>query len=148
MVFFSPQSGFSSGFSSVSVSAVVLSKNVCRFNSNNVTLSFGTISGDVSSDVTATATVTFRCGGSSPLASYIITDDDGLYESGPGQKRMRNQTIITEFLPYTMNYTPKMGTIPRNTNTTLTITATISSADIGNAIAGTYTDTVILSIVP
>lgn len=134
--------------SSVNISAVVLSKNVCRFNSNNVNLNFGTISADVSSDVVATAVLTFRCGGSTPLATFSITDDDGLYETGPGQKRMQNQLVPSEFLPYTMTYTPQMGTIPRNTNTPLTITGTISINDLANATAGNYTDTVILSIVP
>ncbi len=139
---------YSLDLGNVTVSGVVLSKNNCRFNSNNVTLSFGNIDGTTSSNATVSTNITFRCGGSTPLATFAISDNGGLYNTGNGQKRMRHQTVVTEFLPYTMNYTPNNGTIPRNTNTNLTIIATISANDIGNAIAGTYTDTVILSIVP
>ena len=76
-----------------------------------------------------------------------VASDDGLYESGAGQPRMRHATVLTSFLPYTLNF-PAAGTVPRNTVTNMSISATMTPADFDNARVGAYADTLVLSITP
>lgn len=132
---------------SLGVSAVVLSKNNCRFNSNALTISFAAIDPSGGSAVTASGDIVFRCGGSSPTASWSVTAGNGLYSTGPGARRMRHASDTSAFMAYSLNL-PTSGTVPKNTDYTLTITATIQAADFQNAIAGGYSDTVVVSVTP
>jgi hypothetical protein len=61
---------------------------------------------------------------------------------------MQNGTIPSEFLPYFLALNPATGNVPKNTNQTLTVTGTIRRSDFQDAYAGTYTDTVVLTIIP
>jgi spore coat protein U-like protein len=135
------------GTAVVSVSATILSKSVCRFNSKNFVLNFGNVDPGSLTDATATATVGFRCGGSASTAVFAIVPDAGLHGTG-GFPRMQSGTIPSEFLPYFLALNPTTGNVPKNTNQTLTATGTIRRSDFQNASAGTYTDTVVLTILP
>lgn len=132
----------------VAVGAVVITKNKCQFSNGGPTaLSFGTIDPSSTANATATATIGFRCTGSSPIAIYNVTSDDGQYETGAGAPRMRHATSPTEHLKYTIDL-PRSGSVPRNTNQVLTVTGTVLAADFQNALAGAYADSVVLSIAP
>jgi spore coat protein U-like protein len=131
----------------VSVSATVLSKSVCRFNSRTVALNFSTIDPGGTGDVTVSSPIGFRCGGSAPNATFAVISDGGMHGSG-GFPRMQNGANTAEYLPYFLALNPATGTVPRNTNQTLTITGTIRRSDFQDAYAGTYTDTVMLTILP
>lgn len=133
---------------SVNVSATVLSKNICRFRTNTATLAFGNLDAGNPVDVTATASLTIRCLGSSPLATFFISDDDGLYETGIDANRMRHATLPAAFLPYSFSFTPVTATVPRLTDQTITVTGTVRGTDYQFAQIGAYADTVILTIVP
>ncbi len=136
------------GTHTILVGATVLSASNCRFtNAGPTALSFGTIDPSSTSDKTASASIGFRCSGSAGTAVYNVTSDDGLYESGPGAARMRHATDTTQFLKYTVNL-PQSGAVPKNTNQTLTVTGTVLVADFQNAIAGTFADSVVLTIAP
>lgn len=139
---------FAAGSNVLSVTATILSKSNCKFNTATSALAFGTLDPGSSSDATASTTVTFSCGGSAPTATFAITHDDGLYETGPGSPRMRNTTVTTEYLPYSLSLNPASGTVPKNTNQTLTINGTIQSSALQGAYAGSYADTVVISIAP
>src|SRR5689334_6204911 len=108
----------------MTISAVVLSKNVCKFNSTSSALNFGNINPTSASPVTASVTLAYRCNGSDPVATWSVSSDDGLYASGAGQPRMRHATLLTNFLPYTLTF-PTSGSAPRNTNLNMTVTGTI-----------------------
>lgn len=132
----------------LTIGATVLSKNNCRFNTPGPTaLDFGAIDPSSVVNKTATATTIFRCVGSSPMANYLIVSDDGLYSSGANAPRMRHAVNFAQFMPYTITM-PQSGTVPKNTNQTLTVTGTVLVADFQNALAGAYSDTVILTISP
>lgn len=132
----------------LSVTATVLSKSQCKFNSSAATLNFGTL--DPTNPVAATATTTLPivCHGSAPNATFQITDNDGLYATGPDARRMRNQNVTTAFIPYQLSYAPASGTVPKGSVQTLTITGTIQGTGYQTAVAGTYSDTVVLTIAP
>lgn len=82
------------------------------------------------------------------MATFSISDDDGLYETGPNANRMRHATILTEYLPYSFTLNPTTGTVPRNVNQTLTISGMVRGVDYQDASVGAYSDTVVISIVP
>ena len=134
--------------SSVSVSAVILSKSNCKFDSNAViTLAFGEIDPSSNTNATATATRGFKCGGSAANATFLITADDGLHASGAGQRRMKHATL-NEYMSYSIALSPETATVPRNSAQTLTITGTITPAQFADVPAGGYSDTVLISLLP
>jgi spore coat protein U-like protein len=132
----------------VSVSAVILSKSNCLFNTSATTIPFGNLDPISGADVTVTANLVFVCRGSAPDATYFISDDDGLHESGPNNLRMQHATNLAAFIPYSLTLSTTSGTIPKNTPQTLTLTGKVRRIDYQTAIAGHYADTVTLSILP
>lgn len=131
----------------MTLSATVLSKNVCRFSSTATALNFGNIDPTSLAPVTVTLSLSYRCNGSDPVATWSVGSDDGLHETGPGQPRMQHTTNAAFYLPYSLSF-PASGTAPRNVNQTMTVTGTIAPANFAAAIAGAYSDTLVLSILP
>lgn len=129
-------------------SAVVLSKNQCRFLSNNITLDFGNLDPTSGTAANASATVNFRCQGSDPIASYSISDDDGLHKTGPDANRMQSASNPAVYIPYTLTMNPLTGNAPKNTAQTLTLNGAIAGSDYQFAVPGAYTDLVVISILP
>lgn len=136
------------GQAAVGVTATVLSKNVCKFVTASANLAFGAINPASTSNATASANLTIRCVGSSSSATFLITQDSGLYSTGVGANRMRNTSVLTEYLPYSLSISPSSATIPKNVDTTIAIGGTITPSNFQNAYVGNYQDTVILTIVP
>ena len=132
----------------LSVSATVVSNSNCRFNSSTSTLNFGALDPGNPVDRTVNTTTTYRCRGSAPVATFVITHDSGRYETAPNAPRMRHMTVTTEYLPYTLTLNPSSGSVPRNTNRTLTITGTVKGDDYKGAYTGNFRDTVVLTIEP
>lgn len=133
--------------SSVAVTATVITRSNCRFDSRRSTLDFGALDPAVAADVNAVAAIDYVCRGSARVAAFVFTGDDGRNPSGPGARRMRH-AAAPEFLPYGLDFSPPSGTIPRNVHRTLTISGTVRWADFRDAAAGAYTDSVIVSILP
>ncbi len=139
---------FAAGTNSLSVTATVISKNICTFNTANSTLAFGALNPASTADATASTSVVIRCRGSSPIASFLISHNSGRYETAPGANRLRNTAVTTEFLPYTLTINPATALIPKNTNTTITISGSITASNYQNAYVGNYRDRVVLTLVP
>lgn len=136
------------GPNSVNVSAALLSKSNCRFNTAVSAINFGSLDPANPVDVTVSTSVTFVCRGSAPAATFSINDDDGLYEGGPDGNQMLHATLPVTYLPYSLSLSPNSATVPKNATQTLTITGTVLGSDYQNAFMGSYSDTVVISIVP
>lgn len=124
----------------VTVSATVV--GTCKFNSGgSATFTLDpSVGGNVSGTVTQPQ---FWC---TKGATYNITDNDGLYVSG-GAQRMKHATLA-EHIPYSFTYAAAgTGTGP-GTPITMNIASEVVAADYLNASAGSYADTVTLSITP
>jgi spore coat protein U domain-containing protein, fimbrial subunit CupE1/2/3/6 len=133
----------------VSVSATILSQNQCKFaNPSSQTLAFGTLDPLNAVDVTTQVQFSFSCNGKDNPATFSITDNDGLYETGPDRNRMQNLTTPSAFLPYTLVYSPTSGSVPKGSSQTLTVTGTVKGSDYQTAYVGDYSDTVTLTIQP
>jgi hypothetical protein len=133
---------------SLSVTTTVLTKSNCRFTTTTGTLNFGNIDPAGAADVSTTTSLSFRCNGSAPVATFLISDDDGLNETVADANRMGHTTLAGTFLPYQLSYTPTSASVPRGDIQTLSITGTVRSSDYRTAPVGAYSDMVILSILP
>ncbi len=125
----------------VAVSATVI--GTCKFSSGG-TMAFGNL--DPSNPVDVNATVTQPVFWCTKGATYTITDDDGLYESGTTHQ-VKHATL-TEYIPYSFTYTASGTGSGPATTITMDIAGTIVGTDYQNASAGDYSDTVTLSITP
>jgi spore coat protein U-like protein len=132
----------------MAVSAVVPSKNVCKFSTNSLALPFGTLNQLGAAPIVVSVTIDFVCNGSSPTATYVVTASDGANASGAGAPRMANQTTAGSFLPYALSLSPSAGSVPKGVAVTVTATGTLQAADYQNALVGTYQDTVVLTVAP
>lgn len=137
----------------MSVNATVLSKNQCRFTTTAAILGFGTLAAGSPAppDVQATATLTVRCQGKDDPATFLITDDDGLYETAVDSPRMQNTDdplLPPAYLPYKFSYTPISTTVPTKVDQTITASATVRGFDYKSAVLGFYSDTITLSVLP
>lgn len=131
----------------LAVTAVVLSRNACKVATRNVTLDFQDI--DPASEVAKTAqqTLEFVCNGSSPMATYYISADNGQWPAG-GLRRMQHESDTSEFLPYSLSLSPTRGTMPKNMTQTLTISGSVAPAHFQPALGGRYADSVIITVSP
>ena len=150
-VVLAPAIARAAGSATLSVSATIPSKSICNFRTPTVNLNFGTLDPLTPVDVTATATATFRCMGSAPIVVYLVSEDYGLHETGPGGNRMRHATNPAAYLPYALSLSPQTGSFPREVapvDHTITITGLIRGVDYVSAVNGNYADTVTLTINP
>lgn len=143
-----PSGGIAAGGYTLAIGATVLSKSNCKFTTAaGSTLAFGAIDPSGAVNATASTNLVINCVGSAATAAYSIISNDGLYSTGPAQPRLRHTVTTTAFMSYALN-TPVSGTTPKNTATTVTITGTITPANYQNALAGSYADTVVLTLSP
>ena len=113
----------------------------CSFTQTTSTLSFGNLNPSSSANATSTVTIGIRCSGG---GNWRLTSTNGLYYNG-STKRMRHQTVLTEYLPYTVTFSPTTG---NRFVTTITGSGTILNSSYVNAYVGNYSDSVILTISP
>jgi spore coat protein U-like protein len=139
---------YSAGNTAVAVTATIVSKSNCKFNSASAALDFGSLDPGNPTDKTVNTSITFVCHGSANPATFSIGDDDGLYETGSNANRMRHTIAAAEYLPYSFSLNPETGTVPKNTDQTLTITGTVRGVDFQDAYVGSYSDSVTLTISP
>ncbi len=129
------------GTASVGVSATVLAGS-CRF-SRGGTVAF-TLDPSTGGNVAGTVTQPrFRC---SRNAYYAISDDNGLYESGTTH-RMKHATL-NEYIPYSFTYTTSGTGLGNGNPVTMDIASTVAEADYMDVPAGSYSDTVTMTINP
>lgn len=134
---------------SLAVSAVVLSRSICKIDGpSSLALAFGTIDPASLTSVTATVSTTIRCAGTDKFATYSLAAGSGQNPLGAGDRRMRHGAVITEYLPYSLSVSPASATIPKGATQLITITGTITPAQFQNARAGFYSDTVAFTLTP
>lgn len=127
----------------VAVSASVT--GTCKFTAGG-SVAFGALDPGSTANVTGSVVnPTFWC---TKGTTYGITDDNGANETGT-TFRMLNTTVAGEYIPYAFSYTPTGGTgTGPQTPITMAITSSILNANYVNAAAGSYADTVTLTITP
>lgn len=86
---------------------------------------------------------TFWC---TKASTYTITDPGGQYDSG-GSKRMKHATL-DEFIPYTFTFTATGTGAGKGTTLNMNLASSVAEANYINASAGSYADSVTLTINP
>lgn len=131
----------------LNVSATVLSRNNCRFTiATPATMAFVPINPAAAADVNASVAWQFRCLGSDNTVGFLITASDGGNHSG-GTRRMR-MGLTSNYLPYSLSITPSSGNANKGDFVNFTIQGTVLAGDGSIAMAGSYSDTVQVTIVP
>lgn len=150
---------FAANKNTVSVSATVLNKSGCFFVGATTALAFGNIDPSLNTNATATANVTVQCKGNTGTTNFLINRDSGQNAAGT-TLRMQNTSTPGNFLPYTINLNGPTGpawaagaigpTVPiaNNTNVTFVFGANVTPVSYQPAVAGPYSDSVILTITP
>jgi hypothetical protein len=128
------------------VSAAVLSKNSCVFQApTTAAITFVIDPGSSSGTLQQSAQLFFICHGSSNPATFTFSHDYGVNASAPPNIM---KSASGKSLNYTITLSPSSGTVAKNSPQTLTVTANIAQNDYKNAVADTYTDTVVVSLNP
>lgn len=139
---FGSTSALAADTANVAVSASVT--GTCKFNSGG-SIAFTL---DPTSATAASGTVVSPAFWCTKGTSYTVTDNTGANASA-GVRRMKNTVIATEFIPYSFAYTATGTGTGKSTPITLTLgSASVANVDFINASAGSYADTVVLSITP
>ena len=112
----------------------------CRFTQASSTLPFGNLDPSSTANATTSVNIGIRCA----VDPWFLSSDNGLYPSG-STKRMRHQTVLTEYLPYSLTFSPTTG---NRFVRTITGSGTILNSNYINACVGSYSDTVTLTIMP
>ncbi len=140
------------GTHTITVSASVT--GTCVVNTATSTLAFGTLDPATGGTVNATwSGGTFRCTNGT---AYTITSNDGLWESASGgaSNRMRlssatDCSTASNCIRYTMTNTASgTGAGMNGNDISFAVTGSTLIADYQNAVAGSYSDTVILTVAP
>jgi spore coat protein U-like protein len=132
----------------ITVAALVLSKNTCSISTSNLNLNVGALDPENSIDINVGSSIDFSCNGNAGSTTIAVADDNGMYETGIDLNRMRHLQVTTEFIPYSLTITPPSGPVPLGVGQSLGVTLFISGSDYRNAYAGAYEDTVVVTITP
>jgi len=139
------------GTHTIGVSASVT--GTCVVNPGGSTLAFGALDPGSGGAVSAVwSGGTFRCTNGT---AYTITSDDGLWESAAGgaNNRMKLSTatdcsVATNCVRYTMTKAANGTGSGMTTNISFGVTGSTALVDYQNAAAGSYADTVTLTVAP
>lgn len=120
---------------------VCLAAASCNFTQAAYTVPFGNLDPFSTANATSTVTLGVSCSGN---PTWFMTSDNGLHYNGT-TKRMRHQTELTEYLPYTMSFSPTTG---NKFVTTIAGSGIILNSSYSNVYFGNYSDSVTLTITP
>jgi len=134
-------SAYAASNTSVAISATVI--GTCKFLTGG-TMAFGDLDPSLATNVDAAVTQpTFWC---TKNATYAITDDDGVNETGTTHRLIG--AAHSEYITYSFNYTASgTGAGPAST-LTMNISGQILGTDYSGVSQDTYSDTVTLTINP
>lgn len=133
----------------ITVSATVLSRAVCFFSSNNaLAITIPTINPSGSATASGNVGTSFWCLGLTQTGTYLVTASDGQYSPGAGLRRLRHSTVTTEFMDYSLAISPSSGFANRFQVVNVNVVASIAPSAYGGARAGSYSDTVVLTVAP
>lgn len=143
VVCFSAFPGAAPAADTANVTVTATMTTVCQFNSNGTV----TFTLDPTSAADAAGVVVQPVYWCTSGTTSTITDDNGLHETGTTH-RMWDTATNSLFIPYTFTYTATGAGTGKSTPVTMNIAATVLNANFVGAAAGTYSDTVTLTVSP
>ena len=135
--------GMASDSNTLTVQASVV--GTCKFNSSTSTLNFGSLDPSLGSNVNGSTTTLFWC--TKGVTTDAVSSSNGLnFAAG---KRGMKDAVSGDVIPYTLGLSKDLNsnagpTAPR----TLTISGNILGADYTGKTAGSYSDTVTITLTP
>jgi spore coat protein U-like protein len=133
---------FAADINNIAVSTTVIP--ICKFSSPTSTMTF-VMDASSSANATASTTLSYWC---TKGSSATVTFNTGLYPAG-ASPRMRHSTIVTSFVPYTLNLAgAAQAGQGKNVPLNLMVNGTVLNASFINSDVGTYGDTVSITVSP
>lgn len=122
--------------------------STCAFRGGGASLGFGTLDPSVASTVTVPVTLgTLDVGDCNPKTQTLTITADNGQNFGGGSRRMSNGS--GGFIAYSLSGLPLTMNRPgNNTYAIFTFSGTVLSAAYENATAGSYSDSIIISVTP
>ncbi len=117
-----------------------LAADSCRFTGASPVLAFGNLDVLSTADAASSLTISIRCSGN---PTWFLSIDNGLHSSG-ATRRMKHQTL-NEYIPYTLTFAPATG---GKMIKTVNGSGIVLNSDYVNASAGSYSDSVAVTITP
>ena len=138
-------SGIAMAGDSITVNVTANVVGTCKFSTGPSTLNFGSLDPSVVSDVNVSTTTQFWC--TKGVTTDNITAGNGQHYTG-GKRNMLD-SVSNDLIPYTLTLT-KDGSSNAGPSAprTLTISGTVAGSDYTDKSAGSYPDTVVLTIAP
>lgn len=134
---------WAAGSNTLTVSANVAP--TCRFSAATSTLAFGALDPSTGGNVNGSSSTSFWC--TKGVTTDLITAGLGLNPAG-AVRQMRD-SVSLDLIPYSLTLTPDGSTNQGPASTrTLSISGTVLAADYTSKAAGSYSDTVTLTITP
>ena len=123
---------------------------ICQFQARGLSMSFGALNPSSGTDVTVAVSASTlnanKAGDCVPSVTMTIDGDNGLNFSG--SRRLKN-TAGTDFIDYSLGGLPLSSPGPGNNKyQTFTFNGTILGRAYADASAGSYSDTVMISVTP
>lgn len=130
------------GTNTLTVTASVT--GTCKFSSATSTLAFGALDPSVGTNVNGSTTTQFWC-----TKGTTETLSAGQGSNWDGTKRNMKHATATDLIPYTLTLTPDgSANAGPGSPRTLTVAGQVLGTDYTSKTAGSYTDTVTLTITP
>lgn len=135
----------------LSVSATV--DSVCTFSTAARTLPFGTLDPSAAADQTGVATsgaIQYKC--TNGVTPATLSVNNGLYVDSGNRRLKRTTPATNDYMIYTLSVTNPVATAGQGFSAgkerTITITGGLAGAQYEDALYGTYTDTVTITVAP
>ena len=135
--------GFAMAGDTETVAVTATVTGTCQFNSGGA-VAFGALDPIAAPDVWGTVTQpAFWC---TKNASWAISDDNGVNETGTTHRML--DAVSGDLIPYTFTYTASGTGAGKGTPISMDIASQVLGANYINVSAGSYSDTVTLTIAP
>lgn len=139
---------FAAGNGTLNVTATVLSKSICKLSAANASVGLPTLDPSSGGAQSTTGSLSFVCHGSDPVATFSISAGNGLHYAGGSRRMLHVSASPEQHLRYTVDLSPATGVVAKNVVQNIVVTLTVAQPDFGDAIAGTYSDTVEIVLTP
>lgn len=139
---------FGAGSGTLVVNATVLSKSICKLSTGSSSVGIAALDPSSVGPVSSTGSLGLICHGSDPVATFAISAGDGLYYASGSRQMVHASASPAQYLRYTVTLSPATGVVAKNVAQNIVVTLSVAQADFGDAIAGTYSDTVEVVLTP
>lgn len=134
--------------SSVKVSAAVIRKNQCAFDTNISSMNLGVLDPERPVDKATSTSLILKCTGIDDRTNFVIGEDSSsVNDNLKGERQMRHETEDSS-IPYKISVNNVTGEAQSDREHSIVVSVRVKGADYLNVYSGSYSDVVYVSISP